>query len=400
MRSPSIRRFSGWIACCLCLIIPVLVGCGDYCLFCDGQGGGGGGGQKRTAEAGDVILADQLASSISIYEYPDATQRSLLAGYDDVSGLALYSSGAVNECDNPFSGLQDYQSALNVEIVETFTEQRDGNDRLSIAVIPKGMTFPYGADQMQVDQTTNDLLFFTVNTQNKNALYIYDLTGTSIPPIIDNPIPITNAILGTGFFDSPTALAISVAGNTVTVFFINDKEGDSSVRRLSVNLSSWVPGSPRTIATMTESGRRLIDIAYYDQTDELFVSKRTTADTGGNGGWVHVVSDAKDRTSPVNLDSDTAFIVQPYELTGVKAAPTNRQESQASLLCLRANQLGQAEQYDIELGGAPEAVFNFSTSFQFPQALAYDCTNERLLMTDVPLNEDSYRTFFQAFPSQ
>jgi hypothetical protein len=381
------------------MLIAVLVGCGDYCLFCEGQGSGGGGGsEERTAEAGDVILADQFADSIYIYEYPSTTQRSLLAGYNDVSGLALYSSGAKDTCDKPFSGLVAYQDGgNNLATRDTFDQEANQPDRLSLAVIPNGMTFPYGTDDAETDQTTKDLLFFTVNTEHK--LYIYDLTGTSIPSIIDNPIPITNAILGVGFFEFPTALAISVDGNTATVFFINDNGDESSVRRLSVNLSTWVPSSPQTIATMTEGDRRLIDIAFYDETGELFVSKK--ADGGGGiFGWVHRIPSATERTRAVDLDSDTAFIAQPRNFTGIAVAPTNDQGSAAEFLVLREVD-GQIEQYDIDVGA--EQVFpgfNFGEFALYPQAIEYDCTNERLVITDVPINETTTRKLFELFPSQ
>jgi hypothetical protein len=397
VRFSCVRRFPGWVACCLCVLIPVLVGCGDYCLFCEGQGSGGGDeGQERTAEAGDVILADQMASSIYIYEYPSKTKRSLLTEVDDVSGLALYSAGAENECDNPFSGLQDYQRALNLETIENFTELRDEEDRLSIAVIPKGMSFPYGTDE--IDQTTTELLFFTVNTED--TLYVYDLTGTSILSLISNPLPITNSMLGAGFFESPTALAISAVEDTVTIFVLNDKEGDSSVKRLSVNFQTGEIGSPETIATMTESSRRLVDIAYFDQTDALYVTKKAlTAQDVFAQGWVYEILNATDRSNSENLNSDSNFIGEPQNFTGLTVAFKNKQETAADLLVSREI-AGWVEQYDILDGGDAETAFTFGAPFDFPQAVAFDCTNDRLVMTHVPATKASARRFFQAFPTQ
>ena len=401
MQSPRFRRFSGWFAYCLCLFIPVLSGCGDFCLFCDGNGGGnGGGGQEHTAEAGDVILADQLASSIYIYEYPSETKRSLLTGVDDVSGLALYSSSAENECDNPFSGLEDYQRALNLETVDNFTARSDNNERLSIAVIPKGMSFTYGTDEIEAEQTTIDLLFFTVNTEDTDTLYIYDLTEATIPSGLDNPFPITNEELGANFLESPTALAISVDANAATIFVLNDNGTDSSVTRLSIDLTTWIPDSPRTIATMTEESRRLIDIAYYDQTDTLYVTKKVLTDQDVFAqGWVYEISDATDRDRSENLNSDSSFIGHPRSFTGLTVAFTNEQETAADLL-VSTEIAGWVEQYDILDGGDAETAFTFGAPLDFPQAVEFDCTNDRLLMTNIPSGQGSARTFFQAFPTQ
>lgn len=407
MRLPLIRRSSGWVACFLCALIPVLVGCGDYCLFCEGQGsGGGGGGQERTAEAGDVILADQFTGSISVYESSDNVQRSLLSGQQGVSGLALYSSAAEETCDNPFDGLATYQAGgATLESIDTFSQEDDKPDRLSLAVIPEGMTFAYGTDEPDAEQTTTEFLFFTVNTDD--TLYIYDLTKAKIPEGFDNPYGITNtntiltSLFGSGFFQSPTALAITSDGTTATLFVLNDKGTNSSIRRLSVNLLFWIPTSAETIATMTEADRRLIDIAYYDQTDELFVSKK--ADGGGGvGAWVHSISDATERTSPLDLDSDSdaAFIAQFRSFTGIEVAPTNDEGTAAEFLVLREVD-GQIEQYDIDVGG--EQVFpgfNFGEFALYPQAIEYDCTNERLVMTDVPFNEAIARQLFELAPNQ
>jgi len=395
-----IRRFSGRVACCLCLLFPVLAGCGDYCLFCEGQGsGGGGGGDERTAEAGDLILADQFAGSIFIYKYEDGKQDSLLSGLDDVSGLALYSSEESDTCDEPFSTLVAYQQASNIDTIDTLSQQSGQPDRLSLAVVPKGMTFPYDTDQTDTDQTTTELLFFTVNTED--TLYIYDLNGATVLDTFDNPYPITNSDLGADFFESPTALAIDSDGSTATLFVLNDNGADSSVKRFSVDLEDWTASSPQEIGTMTETTWRLVDIVYYDQTDELFVSMKTEAQPI-SGGRVLVISSASERTRPVALESNstTAFVARDYEITGLAVAPRDDQPGPAEFLSLRANEVGQVEQFDIDQGGIPETVFNFSLSYQFPQALAYDCTNERLLIADVPFNDSIPRTLFQAFPTQ
>jgi hypothetical protein len=398
-------------ACCLCLLIPLLVGCGDYCLYCDGQGSGGGGNggseDEGTGKPGDVILADQFASSIFIYEHEDEEKRSLLSGYSDVSGLALYSSGAEDACDNPFTGLAAYQNGgSNFDRIDSFNQQAFEPDRLSLAVIPKGITFPYGPDQTDPDEATIDLLFFTVNTTNR--LYVYDLTGVNTPDELNNPHPITNSDMSSifgrsDFFESPTAIALIANTDEVLIFVLNDNlniatgVNDSSVRRLHVDLTDWAPSSARTIGRMEEPGWRLFDIAYHEESDRLFVSVKTEAQPI-TGGRVLVIPNASERTSSVKLESNstTAFIAQDYEITGLSVAPTNEQQEEADLLSLRANELGWVEQYDI-VQGDREGVLDFSESYHFPEALAYDCTNERLLITDVPFNETA-RELFEFFP--
>jgi hypothetical protein len=395
----------------------VLTGCGDYCLFCEGQGSGGGNGgsaDEGTGKPGDVILADQFASSIFIYEYEDEEQRSLLSGYSDVSGLALYSSGEEDACDKPFAGLVAYRNGgNNFNRIDTFDQEALEPDRLSLAVIPKGMTFPYGPDRTDPDETTTDLLFFTVNTQNR--LYIYDLTGVNVPDERNNPEPITNSdmasvFVGTNFFNSPTAIVLvedNEEPDEAVIFVLNDDldaatgANDSSVRRLRLDLTDWTLVSAQTIGTMEEQSWRLFDIAYDDQTDRILVSVKTEFQEL-KGGRVLVISDAADRTTPVTLESNStsAFIEREYQITGLSIAPTDEEQEEADLLSLQANELGQAEQFDIIQGGAPEQILNFSDTYKFPEALAYDCTNERLLIADVPFNETTARELFEFFPPE
>jgi hypothetical protein len=390
--SNRFRRLPRWLAAWLCLFIPVLAGCGDVCLFCgDGGGGGGGNGNgtttlcdrpfpgagafvqvdtidtfaqqesqddrlslavipngmsfeygtsKRTAQPGDLLLADPQASSIYVYEYPSKTRQTLLTGSNDVTGLAL----------------------LHQEIATG---------------------------------TYADFLFFTVKADN--TLYIYDLTGSA------DPVPITNQLLksffgGSDFFESPTALAVSADAAKAVVFVLNDNGTNSSVRRLYVNLTTGAPASPLTIGTMTESSRRLVDLAYYHETDALFVSKKTEGEELAVG-WVYRIVNASDRTGSVNLNPDSTFISGSGAPTGLTAAFTNTTGTTADLLVLTEGD-GRVLQYDISSGGNAVDFFLFGAVSQFPVAIAYDCTHRRLVVTDVPFNVDFVRTVFEAFPSQ
>jgi hypothetical protein len=394
--SKRFRRLPRWVVCCLALLIPLLAGCGDYCLFCDGQGGGGGGGGNGTEQV----------------------------------------------CDNVFSGLAAYQAALNLAVVDTFQEPRVADDRLSLAVVPNGMSFKYGtnrtadpgdvilADQQASDiyvyefgtpetrrslgagvggvsgvallrytidtDTDADLLFFTVEAEN--TLYIYDLAGST------DPVPITNQVLrsffgGRDFFESPTALAVSADAENAVVFVLNDNGTNSSVRRLSMSLPIPIPdtNSLQTVATMTESSRLLVDIAFFAQTDTLYVSKKTEGEQL-TVGWVYRIVNASDRTGSVNLNPNSTFIAGGGAPTGLTAAFTNKTGTTAALLVLTEGD-GQVLQYDIASGGSPENAFFLGDVSVYPLAIAYDCTNERLVMTDVPFNPDISRTFFEAFPS-
>ena len=401
MRFPRIRRFSGWVAYCLCVLLPVLVGCGDYCLFCEGQGSGGGG----NGNDGEEI------------------------------------------CDRFFPGLQSFQLVGIEDIIDDTFAQVEGQDnRLSLAVIPKGMSFSYppnlenesavagnviladqpgdtifiydysdsnakksfltGYDQVsglalmhqEVDPTpTYDLLFFTVNTDD--TLYIYDLTGTSPLSSVLNPLPITNALAGIGFFASPTALAVHADEDTATVFVLNDEQGNSSVKRLSVDLATWVPSAPQTLATMDGTDYRLVDIAFSSQTDALFISKKIT---DGVGGWVYKIANASETTRIVDLDTAAFFIRRDQRVTGLTVALTNKTGSTSDLLLLTEDIAQfQVQQYNPVIGGqTPETAYTPTADFDFLQAIEYDCTNRRLLMTNVPFNYDFDRTFFEAFPTQ
>ncbi len=387
-------RFTGWFVFWLCMLLTHLVGCGDYCLFCEGQGSGGGNGD----EAEEV-------------------------------------------CDNAFSGLAEYQAALNVNTIHTFTADRDGNDRLSIAVVPRGMSFEYGsnrtanpgdvvaADQLESeiyvfdepdqdqtvlltgfegvsglallrqqkeDETFVDLLFFTVETDD--ALYVHDL-GTSGDPSSITSQDVDSVFSGRGdFFESPTAISVSGGPEEVIVFVLNDNVTDSSVRRLHLDLDSRDPTAARTIATKTVTSRPLMDIAYFGETDALFVSKRTV-DEVPLSGWVYRISDASDRTSEVDLDLDADFIDELRPFTGLATAFTNAEGTTADLLVLREEE-GSVEQYDTVGQGSFETSFFLGAAAPYPQAVAYDCTNERLLVTNIPFDPfDNRRTLLEALPS-
>jgi hypothetical protein len=376
------------------------VGCGDFCLFCgDGGGGsGGGGGQGGTAEAGDVILADQSASSIFIYESSDEELRTLLSGQQDVSGLALYSSEAEVTCDNPFDGLSAYQAGgATVSAIATFDQQDGEPDRLSLAVIPEGMTFLYDTEETDPDQDTTELLFFTVDTDD--TLYIYDLTRANVPDGKENPQAITNEDLGTGFFQSPTALAVIVADGIATLFVLNDNGNKSSVKRFSVGLEDWEPDSQsvHTLATMSQDDFRLVDIALMTQGDEnaLFISKKRIEFVQG---FVHKISTPSTTSDTEDLDDADSFVQRDQRITGLTVPSTNQSGTSAELLVLREDVIeGQVEQYDPDVGGTfPEAAFTPSGEFAFLQAIEYDCTNNRLLMTNVPFDDFQDRVFLQA----
>ncbi len=387
-------RVSGSVVSWLCVLLTLLVGCGDYCLFCDGQGGGGGNG----GETEEI-------------------------------------------CDSVFSGVADYQAALNINTIQTFTETRDENDRLSIAVVPKGMSFDYGSNltanpgyvivanqldddmfvfdepgqnqtvllsgfsgvsgvallrQQRTDETYVDLLFFTVETNDE--LYVHDLAGSESPSAITNE-DLNDVFTEPGdFFESPTAISVSGDSEEAIVFIVNDNGADSSVRRLHVDLDSLDPNSARTIATNTVTSRPLRDIAYFAGTDALFVSKRTV-DEIPLVGWVHRISDAADRTSQVVLDTDSGFIQDARAFSGLTVAFTNAEGTTADLLVLREVD-GSVEQYDTVGQGTLEGAFFFGATAPYPGAVAYDCTNERILVTNIPFDQqDSRRPLLEALPT-
>jgi hypothetical protein len=297
-------------------------------------------GSNRTANPGDVVLADQEASDVYVYEYATLaqTRRLLDLGVDHISGVALL-------------------------------------------------------HQEKADETSADLLFFTVRSEN--TLYIYDLTGSEAPSAITNQ-DVDDVFSESGsFFEFPTAIAVSADSEEAVIFVLNDNGSDSSVRRLYVDLDSWDPLSAKTIGTKTVSGRPLVDIAFFEQTDALFVSKKTEGEEFVIG-WVYRILDASDRTSPpVNLDSALPYIEAPRSFTGLAIAATNKEGTAADLLVLRDTD-GSVEQYDTRVAGEVEAVSFFGALSQFPQAVAYDCTHERLVVTDIPFNDAIPRTFLEA----
>jgi len=388
----STQILIGTLSALICLL--AFQGCGDFCLFCDGDGSDNGDGDGN---------------------------------------------GSVQTCESPFLGLEAYQNAASVTLLDTFSQQSGQDDTLSLAVVPGGMSFTFDngteqpgdvllADQQgntifvyefpgpsrralltgfsnvsgmalfhkQVESDTFDLLFFTDKRQN--TLYIYDLTGTSVPAGVANPFPITNnPIIGSNFLQSPAALAVGEVDSRVVLFILNDNGTSSSVRRLSVDLVTWMPESPATVATSTESRRRLPDIVFFQQTDSLFVSKQVE-EGFGVFGWVYRIPDASSRGTAVDLNSATALIEINQNATGLALGLTNTTGTVANLLLLQEGTgFEQVLQFST-INGELESAFTLDSSLQFPRAIEYDCTNRRLLMTDVPLNDDVDRSFFEALP--
>lgn len=379
------------------IFLLVLQGCGDFCLFCDGDEDGDGDG------GGD---------------------------------------GSGQTCESPFLGLDAYQIASNVTLIDTFPQQSGQDDTLSLAVVPGGMSFTYAAggsarpgDVLLADQQGSaifvyefpgpvrrtllagvssisgmalfrkkvgtasfDLLFFT--DKRRNALYIYDLTGTSVPSGVANPFPITNLMIRSAFFQSPAALAVGEVDDRAVLFILNDNGTNSSVRRLSVDLRTWQPESPATVATSTTSARRLADLAFFQPGDTLFVSKKVEEGAGGVSGWVYKIPQASSRSSPVLLDSAQAFIESTLNVSGLALAPSNTTGTAAGLLVLQEGSgTEQVLQFDT-VSGAFQSAFSLASDFQFPRSVEYDCASKRLLLTDVPLNDELVRSLFSALPFQ
>ncbi|MEW6440098.1 MAG: hypothetical protein AB1640_04105 [bacterium] len=240
-----------------------------------------------------------------------------------------------------------------------------------------------------------DLMFFT--DQGQDTLYIYDLTGTSIPTGLENPFPITNLTIGSSFLQSPAALALGELDDRVVLFVLNDNGPGSSVRRLSVDLSTWMPESPETIATSTEPSRRLSDIAIFADADALFVSKRVEEGAGGVFGWVYRIPDASSRGTALDLNSAAALVEIAQNATGLALGFTNTTGTVADLLLLQEGS-GVEQVLQFSTVGALQSAFTPDPSFQFPRAIEYDCTTRRILVTDVPLNDDVDRALLEALP--
>lgn len=397
-RSKSSRTFTvAFFALILGLVLP---GCGDFCLFCDGgeNGNGDGGG-----------------------------------------------NGSGQSCERPFPGLDAYQIASSVTRIDTFSQRSGQDDTLSLAVVPGGMSFTYDnengsaepgdvllADQQgtaifvyefpgpvrrtllsgfthvsglalfhkQVDSASFDLLFFTDKRQN--TLYIYDLTGRSVPVGLANPFPITNVLIGSAFFQSPAALAVGEVDDRVVLFILNDNGANSSVRRLSVDLGTWLPESPATVATSATSGLRLVDIGFFQPADTLFVSKKVEEEAGAASGWVYTIPQASTRGSAVNLDSARAFLESTLSVTGLAVALSNTTGTSMQLLVLQeGGGTEQVLQVDTVSGKVPFSL-TLDSDFQFPRAIEYDCINRMLFLTDVPLNDELPRSFLglEALPPE
>ena len=109
------------------------------------------------------------------------------------------------------------------------------------------------------------------------------------------------------------------------------------------------------------------------------------------------------------LDFDETFIsssigISDWTITGLAIAYTEEDATEASLLVLREGEAsssegnGQVLQYGTDNAGDPVVLLIpaiNSWSFSWLKDVEYDCTNQRILLADVPLNSDIVMSFFE-----
>ncbi len=347
-------------------------------------------------------------------------------------------------CEQTFSGVGNYAS-LAEQIGEQFDNSAE-NNRISMAVVPAGMTFTYvyngtktavAGDVILADQGGNSifvydsssderyvllsddkysgitglvllqaeiadenysLLFFTI--RSSAYLYVYDLTGEHLVDA-GNPLPPFETSDHKAV--EPTALALGVIGTTGVLFVLDDNGSDSQIVRVSVNLSTFNVTST-SIASMGNASRQLFDMAYLQSEDYLFVSKRMSSAVVGNYGWIYRITNAADRSTSQGLDdTDDVFASRDaVNMTGVTLAYEDATATEAALLVLleRAG-TNQLLQYDTSTAGAPAELSVQDSGggyFSGLMAVQYDCSNQRILLADIPVHPNA-KSFLQLSPS-
>jgi len=344
-------------------------------------------------------------------------------------------------CEKVFAGLGDY-AGLAEQIGDPFENSAD-NNRISLAVVPAGMTFTYTdngtktaaagdvilADeggnsiyvydyssseryvllsddeysgvtglvllQAEIDEVNYSFLFFTI--RSSAYLYIYDLKGVHIPAY-SNPLPVETSHHKAV---APTSLALGVNGTQGVLFILDDNGSDSQIVRVFVDLSTFLVTST-SIASMGNASHQLFDMAYLQSQDYLFVSKRIRSNVTGNYGWVYRISSAADRTISQGLDDngDAFASWDASNMTGVALAYEDTTSKTAALLVLLEREgNNQLLQYDTLTAGAPESqltvVNDVGGFFSGLTTVQYDCSHERILLANVPFNTSSSKSFLQ-----
>jgi len=366
----------------LCLSLGILLllsaHCGDFTLFDDGDGGNGGNGS--TEEVCPLPFSNLVDYTVLGRLSPDGFLKNPVA-------LAVVPPGM--------------QFTFNSRAVEPGDVLVADRDQGKIFVVPSGGTafemitvqapaglalFSWIPEDTALEEEIH-LLFYTSAT--RDSFFIYDLAGTLFPTSLPS-IEVTNTLLSGAPLQEPTSLAVLGTQEKASLFVLNSQ----TIVRINVNLGASPSFETDTLA---RNFSNLRDMAYRSSTDHLFFIQNDPDDP--DVARIFRIANAT-AESPAPLDGlanpapfleDTDFLTNPV---GLAIPFTDQEGGQSALLVTQPLvQLYSFIQYD-PTSGSYEASLESPNPDQ-PAAIAYDCTNQRILFTNIPLNQELFGSLWE-----
>jgi hypothetical protein len=368
----------------LCLSLGILLllsaHCGDFTLFDDGDGGNGDNGS--TEEVCPLPFSN-------LDDYTDLGQLSPDEPLDNPVALAVVPPGM--------------EFTFNSRAVEPGDVLVADRDKGKIFVVPSGGTafemitvqapaglalFSWIPEDTALEEEIH-LLFYTSAT--RDSFFIYDLAGTLFPTSLPS-IEVTNTLLSGAPLQEPTSLAVLGTQEKASLFVLNSQ----TIVRINVNLGASPSFETDTLA---RNFSNLRDMAYRSSTDQLFFTQNNL-DELDDVIRIFRISNATEAT-PIPLDGLAGPLPFLEENPGVLTNPaglaipfTDQEGGQSALLVTQPLvQLYSFIQYD-PTSGSYEASLESPNPDQ-PAAIAYDCTNQRILFTNIPLNQELFGSLWE-----
>ena len=385
---------AGWMAvtAVLCLAAAVVFSCGDFSYNAPGGGNGNGNGNSN-------------------------------------------GNGSLDTCENAFPGLAFYVEVLlsnpdKLEILDSSLQ-----DPVAVAVVPAGMTFEFTPPGSTTVRTSVEGDFFVADRgagATAGKIYFYDSSQADRRFVFEDAFTrpaglalLTSTVTGSGgqdeqlnllfftdgadlylydlddrdptdnprkipddfVFTAPTGLAVGESSSKTSLFVV---DGGTRVVRIDLDLSSTTP-EPDGSGVIADGFTSLQDVAHFTRNDSVYLSRQPTV--GLEDSRVYRIPQALTRTSIQRETSAERFVEWPAVLLpgGLVLAPTSQDEKTAELL-------GVSQQsFDVTVGqfdpaDATDRAF-LGIQQNFLVDVAYDCTNQRLLLSQTPQNETEPNLF-------
>lgn len=360
----------------------LMLSCGDFELWGERNQGGGSGPEPTPQECDNVFPG---------LPYPAVSQETTLFG--EPLALAVVPKGM------SFSFTSSGLGTVSVQPGDLLLADReDGAIYLrkysapaaQQGVIPfkEGLKDPGGIALFQLEVTgvgggtaTYNLLFYSQTDSNRaseKGFVTVEIPGTSISVEVNATVPLNLA--------QATSLAVGSSGSTTGLFILGDR---SKVIRVGVTVASGVPliqGSHTLLQGTTASSYR--EVAFFQGTGDLFVIQSTIPlETDVIPAIFRIQNAVTENGTITNPKADiSSASFTTLTPTGMTLAFQTQDEASAYLLVMnRGTGSDQIQQFNAATGIEVAGTYSPVGINRYLTAIAYDCTNSRLFMTDSPI---------------